>query len=131
MIPCLLVPDENGPLRKYLSADDRFEDDTEVPKWVYPWDDTRVNQFTIDRKRLDQECDLETEFPKDIPVERLRMHPEKLARRRELFAAVVEMLRSINRPDQFCKNIWEAQKWLGQLHNAHFDYLHKLRRRIT
>lgn len=153
LIPCLLTPDEKGKLEQevsiaasrsvevinvpvvryalltqFLSENDRFEDDTEVPNFVYPWDDATDDLFTRDRKRLDQEYGKETEFPADVPERRLRMHPKKLARRLELFTAVLTMLRPINRSSQFCKNVWEAQKRQEQLHEAHFDYLNKLRR---
>jgi hypothetical protein len=123
LIPCLLTPDEKGKLEQevsiaasrsvevtnvpvvryalltqFLSENDRFEDDTEVPNlnFVYPWDDATDDLFTRDRKRLDQEYGKETEFPADVPERRLRMHPKKLARRLELFTAVLTMLRPIN-----------------------------------
>ena len=77
--------------------------------------------------------DMETDWciPEGTPATRIRMHPDKLARRRKLFAAAVDMVRPINRPNEFCENIWEAQKWIEKLHKAHFDYLNKLRRRIN
>jgi hypothetical protein len=132
LIPCLLTPNEKGLLRNYLRSDDRFEDDTEVPKWTHEWDDKTDNMFTRDRKRLDQMLhEVETEFPIGTPATRVRMHPDKLARRMNFFAAVVDMLRPYNLPAAFCKNVWEAEKWQEKLHKAHFDYLCKLRRRIN
>ena len=103
-----------------------------MPKWTHEWDDKTDNVFTRDRKRLDQMLhEVETEFPIGTPATRVRMHPDKLARRMNFFAAVVDMLRPYNLPAAFCKNVWEAEKWQEKLHKAHFDYLLKLRRRIN
>jgi hypothetical protein len=129
-IPCLLIPNEKGLPRKYLSDEDQFEGDTDVHV-LYLWDDTTVNNFTTNRARLDKEHGQQTEFPKDASENRLRMHPDKLARRRDLLVAVVEMLGESTRPPQRCRNFSAAKKWHERLLQNHSKLLNDLRRQLN
>ena len=126
-IPCLLLPDEKGLLRKHLCDEVRFECETDVEK-LYPWDDSTVNEFTTNRARLDAELGQQTEFPTDAPMNRLRMHPDKLARRRALFEALVDMLEESPQTHQQCQNFSVVEKWHERLLQSHIDYLRKLRK---
>jgi len=127
LVPCLLTPNDQGMLRIPLSADGQVEMDTDVPHRLYSWDDIRSNNFTRNRARLDEEHGKQTEFPKDVPEKRIRMNPTKLAKRRELFLAVLASINDSELPNR-CRNVSAAQKWLERLHEDHFDRLNQLRR---
>ncbi len=129
LVPCLLTADEKGMLRIPLSADGQLEMDIDAPHTskLYPWDDTRDNNFTRNRARLDEEHGKQTEFPKDVPEKRHRMNPAKLAKRRELFLAAHALLEDSEVPNR-CRNVSAAQQWLERLHQNHVDRLNQLRR---
>ncbi len=113
-IPRLLLPDDKGFLRKPLCDEAHFECNTDVDK-LYLWNDTTINDFTTNRARPDAEHGQQTEFPPDAPMNRRRMHPDKLARRRELFEAFVDMLEESPQMYQQCRNFRAAEKWHERL----------------
>ena len=129
-VPCLLFPNEKGELRKHLRDEVHFECQTDVEK-LYLWDETTVNDFTTNRARLDAEHGQQTEFPTDAPMNRRRMHPDKLARRRELFAAFVDRLEESPQMHRQCRNFSAAAKWHERLLQNHIDCLRKLRKQLN
>jgi hypothetical protein len=129
-VPCLLLPDETGLLRRHLCDEVHFECETDV-NIPYLWDDTAVNDFTTNRARLDAELGRQTEFPADAPMNRRRMHPDKLARRKELFETIVDMLEESPQTYQQCRNFRAAEKWHERLLQNHIDYLRKLRKQLN
>ncbi len=67
-----------------------------------------------------------TEFPPDAPMSCRRMHSDKLARKRDLFEAFVDMLEESPQMYQQCRNFRAAEKWHERLLQNHIDYLRKL-----
>jgi hypothetical protein len=129
-VPCPLLPNEKGFLRKHLCDEVHFECETDVVK-LYPWDDTTVNDFTTNRARLDAEHGQQTEFPMDAPMNRRRMHPDQLARRRKLFEVHMDMLEESPQTYQQCRNFRAVEKWHERLLQNHIEYLRKLRKQVN
>ncbi len=79
-VPCPLLPNEKGFLRKHLCDETHFECETDVEK-LYLWDDTTVNDFTTNRALLDAEHGQQTEFPTDAPNDNASHEPPSNASR--------------------------------------------------